>query len=83
MVDCVSSEMMFQFVFITESNCIIREVNIMKRNGEFYIVRFQNGKFIQLRDNRLYKLLEGQKQNFLVKRGYKKKKIQSTYGYDH
>ncbi len=83
MVDCVSSEMMFQFVFITESNCIIREVNIMKRNGEFYIVRFQNGKFIQLRDNRLYKLLEGQKQNFLVKRGYEKKKIQSTYGYDH
>lgn len=55
----------------------------MKRNGEFYIVRFQNGKFIQLRDNRLYKLLEGQKQNFLVKRGYEKKKIQSTYGYDH
>ncbi len=83
MVDCVSSEMMFQFVFITESNCIIREVNIMKRNGEFYIVRFQNGKFIQLRDNRLYKLLEEQKQNFLVKRGYEKKKIQSTYGYDH
>ena len=83
MVDCVSSEMMFQFVFITESNCIIREVNIMKRNGEFYIVRFQNGKFIQLRDNRLYKLLEGQKQNFLVKRGYEKKKIRSTYGYDH
>ena len=83
MVDCVSSEMMFQFVFITESNCIIREVNIMKRNGEFYIVRFQNGKLIQLRDNRLYKLLEGQKQNFLVKRGYEKKKIQSTYGYDH
>lgn len=83
MVDCVSSEMIFQFVFITESNCIIREVNIMKRNGEFYIVRFQNGKFIQLRDNRLYKLLEGQKQNFLVKRGYEKKKIQSTYGYDH
>ena len=75
--------MMFQFVFITESNCIIREVNIMKRNGEFYIVRFQNGKFIQLRDNRLYKLLEEQKQNFLVKRGYEKKKIQSTYGYDH
>lgn len=73
MVDCVSSEMMFQFVFITESNCIIREVNIMKRNGEFYIVRFQNGKFIQLRDNRLYKLLEEQKQNFLVKRGYEKK----------
>lgn len=83
MVDCVSLEMMFQFVFITESNCIIREVNIMKRNGEFYIVRFQNGKFIQLRDNRLYKLLEEQKQNFLVKRGYEKKKIQSTYGYDH
>lgn len=46
----------------------------MKRNGEFYIVRFQNGKFIQLRDNRLYKLLEEQKQNFLVKRGYEKRK---------
>ena len=83
MVDCVSSEMMFQFVFITESNFIIQEVTIMKRNGEFYIVRFQNGEYIQLRDNRLYKLLEGQKQNFLVKRGYEKKKIQSTYGYDH
>ena len=83
MVDCVSLEMMFQFVFITESNFIIQEVTIMKRNGEFYIVRFQNGEYIQLRDNRLYKLLEGQKQNFLVKRGYEKKKIQSTYGYDH
>nr|DAH61182.1 MAG TPA: hypothetical protein [Caudoviricetes sp.] len=52
---------MFQFVFITESNFIIQEVTIMKRNGEFYIVRFQNGEYIQLRDNRLYKLLEAQK----------------------
>ncbi len=60
MVDCVSLEMMFQFVFITESNFIIQEVTIMKRNGEFYIVRFQNGEYIQLRDNRLYKLREEQ-----------------------
>ena len=35
--------------FIIESNRILREVTIVRKNSDFYIVRFDNNGSIQLR----------------------------------
>ena len=41
--------------FIIESSRIVREVCILKRSGDFYIIRFEDGKGgIQVRSTRLY-----------------------------
>lgn len=40
--------------FIIESNRTIREVTIVKRSGDFYIVRFGNAGGIQVRSCRLF-----------------------------
>lgn len=40
--------------YIVESNRIIREVTIVKRNGDFYIIRFGTKGGIQVRSNRLF-----------------------------
>lgn len=41
--------------FIIESGRIIREVTILKRTGDFYIIRFDDGRGgIQVRSSRLY-----------------------------
>lgn len=40
--------------YIVESNRIIREVTIVKRNGNFYIIRFGTRGGIQVRSNRLF-----------------------------
>lgn len=40
--------------YIVESNRIIREVTIVKRNGDFYIIRFGTRGGIQVRNKRLF-----------------------------
>lgn len=40
--------------FIIESNRIITEVVVVKRQGDFYTVRFYGSRAIQLRRNRLF-----------------------------
>jgi hypothetical protein len=41
--------------FIVESNCLVREVVVLKRTGNFYIVRFANSNGgIRVRDSRLF-----------------------------
>ena len=40
--------------FMVESNRIVSEVTIVKRNGDFYIVRFENSGGIQVRISRLF-----------------------------
>ena len=40
--------------YIVESNRIIREVTIVKRNGDFYIIRFGTRGGIQVRNMRLF-----------------------------
>lgn len=44
--------------YIVESNRIVREVNIVKQNGNFYIVRFGTSGGIQVRSNWLFETLE-------------------------
>lgn len=41
--------------FIIESSRIVREVTIVKRSGDFYIIRFDDGRGgIQIRSSRLF-----------------------------
>ena len=40
--------------YIVESNWIIREVTIIKRNGDFYIIWLGTRGGIQVRSNRLF-----------------------------
>lgn len=44
--------------FMIESNRTIREVTIVKRSGDFYIVRFGNSGGIQVRGSRLFATME-------------------------
>lgn len=40
--------------FIIENNRIIREVTVVRRSGDFYVVRFDSNGVIQLRGSRLF-----------------------------
>lgn len=70
--------------FMIESNRIVREVTIVKRSGDFYIVRFGNSGGIQVRGSRLYATQEKaeailpNKANVQKRTGYR-----SPYDYFH
>ena len=49
--------------FIIESNRILREVTIVRKNSDFYIVRFDNNGSIQLRKSRIFPTREAAKQH--------------------
>ena len=40
--------------FIIESNRILREVTIVRKNSDYYVVRFDNNGSIQLRKSRIF-----------------------------
>ena len=48
--------------FIIESNRILREVTIVRKNSDFYIVRFDNNGSIQLRKSRIFPTREAAEQ---------------------
>ena len=41
-------------VFFIESNRIIRKATVVRRSGDFYILRFDEGGGIQLREGRIF-----------------------------
>ena len=44
-----------QTAYIVENNHIVREVTIVNRKGDFYVVRFENGKGgIRLKEHRIF-----------------------------
>lgn len=49
--------------FIIESNRIIREVTIVRKNADFYVVRFDNNGCIQLRKSRVFLSEEAAKEH--------------------
>lgn len=51
-------------VFIIESNRIIREVTIVRKNSDFYVVRFDSNGCIQLRKSRVFSSEEAAKSIF-------------------
>lgn len=48
--------------FIIESNRIIREVTIVRKNSDFYVIRFDNNGCIQLRKSRVFSSEEAAKE---------------------
>lgn len=53
--------------FIIESNRILREVTIVRKNSDFYIVRFDNNGSIQLCKSRVFPTREAAEQHLLKK----------------
>ena len=51
--------------FIIESNRIIREVTIVRKNSDFYVVRFDSNGCIQLRKSRVFSSKEAAKEHLL------------------
>lgn len=49
--------------FIIESNRIIREVTIVRKNSDFYVVRFDSNGCIQLRKSRVFSSEEAAKEH--------------------
>lgn len=49
--------------FIIESNRIIREVTMVRKNSDFYVVRFDNNGCIQLRKSRVFLSEEAAKEH--------------------
>lgn len=48
--------------FIIESNRILREVTIVRKNSDFYVIRFDSNGCIQLRKSRVFSSEEAAKE---------------------
>lgn len=72
-------------VFIIESNRIIRKATVVRRSGDFYILRFADTDGgIQLRANRLYLNREDAEKSLTpIKHETKAKGYCSPYDYWH
>lgn len=69
--------------FIVESNRLIREVTILRRRGDLYIVRFKgNNGGIQVRGTRLFATMEEAEQTIPNVKGTTKRRM-SPYDYLH
>lgn len=70
--------------YIIENNRIIREVTVVKRSGELYIVRFLNGYGgIRIRANRLFPSKEAAEDAMPKQDVPSKNKYHSPYNYWH
>lgn len=68
--------------YIVESNRIVREVIIVKRNGNFYIIRFGTRGGIQVRSNRLFARYEDADSS-IHRKTEKRTGYRSPYDYIH
>lgn len=69
-----------QTVYIVENNHIVREVTIVSRKGDFYTVRFENGKGgIRLKEHRIFPSQTAAEESILQKE--KKSGYRSPYDY--
>lgn len=69
-------------VFIIESSRIIRGAAVVKRSGEFYTLRFDDGGGIKLRGSRLY-ATEEEAQSAIPKSEIKERKTGYRSPYDY
>lgn len=71
-------------VFFIESNRIIRKATVVRRSGDFYILRFDEGGGIRLRANRLYLNREDAEKSLTpIKHETKAEGYRSPYDYWH
>ena len=68
--------------YVVESNRIVREVTIVKRNGNFYIIRFGTRGGIQVRSNRLFASYEDADSS-IHRKTVKRTVYRSPYDYIH
>ena len=68
-------------VFFIESNRIIRKATVVRRSGDFYILRFDEGGGIQLREGRIFPTREQEEAPLPGEKV--QKKANSTYDYSH
>ena len=68
-------------VFFIESNRIIRKATVVRRNGDFYILRFDGGGGIQLREGRIFSTRE--QAEATLRREKVQNKADSPYDYWH
>lgn len=70
--------------FIIESNRIIREVTIVRKNSDFYVVRFGNNGCVQLRKSRVFPSEKAAKEHLSKNNRLSRKSgSQSPYQYWH
>lgn len=70
--------------YIIESNRNIREVTVVRRNGDFYLVRFDSNGGVQLRGSRLFATREDAEATLpQTKVAEQKKGYRSPYDYWH
>ena len=68
--------------YIIENGRNIREVTVVRRNGDFYLVRFGNSGGVQLRGSRLYATKEEAEEKLPKKeRAEEKQGYRSPYDY--
>lgn len=68
-------------VFLIENNRIIRKATVVKRSGNFYILRFDEGGGIQLRESRIFPTREAAEEGLPELKV--QKKANSPYDYWH
>lgn len=68
-------------VFFIESNRIIRKATVVRKNGNFYILRFDEGGGIQLREGRIFPTKERAEE--MLPEEKVQKKANSQYDYWH
>ena len=68
-------------VFFIESNRIIRKATVVRKNGNFYILRFDEGGGIQLREGRIFPTKERAEE--MLPEEKVQKKANSPYDYWH
>lgn len=69
--------------YLIESNRTIREVSVVKCNGDLYVIRFANGGGIQVKSHRLFISIEEAEQQIPTKKYTENKMIRSPYDYPH
>lgn len=69
--------------YIVENNRKIREVTIMRCSGGIYLIKFDNGGGIQVKEHRLFASQEEAEATLPDSREQKKSGFQSPYNYDH
>jgi len=70
--------------YIIESNRIIRECTIVRKSGDLYIIRFENGGGIQVKRHRLFMSPEEAEEKIgpqINKRAKKREGFRSPYDY--
>ncbi|MDD3186038.1 MAG: hypothetical protein PHT76_12135 [Anaerostipes sp.] len=69
--------------YILESNRIVKEVKIIRQSGGIYLIRFNTGGGIQVKEHRLYATQEEAEAAIPGNTAVSTKRRSSPYDFDH